>query len=84
MVVLRSFRAYLEHLSDIWILIYIDIKIFYFAVVSLHCINQHGLEDVTGTAPGSSSLNHNWSLSVLQSVLPVTVRLHLLDIGGLI
>ena len=64
--------------------IYIDIQIFNFAFVSLNCIDQQRLEDIAGATPWSTSLNHNWSLTVLQSVLPITIWLHLLDVSWLV
>ena len=65
--------TYLEHLSNVLVSVYIDIKILDFAVVSLNCIDELWLKDVAGTTPRSTSLDHNWSLAVLQSVLPITI-----------
>ena len=62
----------------------VDVKVLNFAIVLLDCIDQHGLQNVARSAPRGSSLDQNGSLAVLQRILPVSRRLHLLDVAWLL
>jgi len=74
----------LEHLCNILMIIDIDIEVLNLAFMSLHCIDQLWLQNVTGTTPGSSRLNQDRSLAILECILPVAVSFHLFDVAWLL
>lgn len=75
--------TYFKHLCNGWVLVDIDIQVFKLAIVALDGVDQHGFEDVARSTPWSSSLDHDWSFSVLKSILPICLRFHFLDVAGL-
>lgn len=72
-----------EQLSNFRVCINVDVKILELSIMCFDSINQHGFEDVAGTAPGSTSLNQDGALSVLERILPVSLILHLLNVRWL-
>lgn len=54
-----------EKLCDVLMLINIDIEVLKLAIVLLHCINEHWLEDVARSAPAGTSLDQDWTFAVL-------------------
>jgi len=62
--------------------VYVDVnvQVLKLAFSGFDSFDKHRLEDVAGTAPGGTSLNQDWSFTVVDSGLPVEVRFHLLDV----
>ena len=65
-------------------LVDVYIEVLNLSFVRLDGIDEHGLEDVAWSAPGSTSLNHDRAFTILQGVLPITIRLHLPNVARLV
>ena len=64
-------------------LVDVYIEVLNLSFVRLDGIDEHGLEDVAWSAPGSTSLNHDRAFTILQGVLPIAIRLHFPNVARL-
>ena len=64
-------------------LVYVHVEVLNLALVRFDRVDEHRFEDVAGSAPRSASLDHDWSLTVLQGVLPIAIRPHLPNVARL-
>lgn len=76
--------TYSEHLSDLLMFVDINVEVLHLALLCLHCVDEHRFELVAGAAPSCTRLDHSGRFAVLQSVLPITVRFHFLDVAWLV
>ena len=75
--------TYSKELRNILMRVYVHVEVLNLALMRLDGVDEHRFEDVAWSAPRSASLDHNWTLAVLQGILPIAIRLHLPNVARL-
>ena len=75
--------TYSKQLRNILMLVYVHVEVLNFTLVRFNSVDKHRFEDVARSAPRSASLDHNWTLTILQGVLPIAIRLHFSNVARL-